>query len=324
MQKQQNLKQFEIPNTLSIVKTKNGLSKIIITNTLGIYYCQQATNHNGTNNIEKPYSIYFEDNIYPGFSQDDRLLMVKKYLGRELLKTMALNGDDGKVYLYTTEHNQTSASIKEDIQKKQQQILQSKRKQLYKQRDLLAQKERHLTYEMKTEYKVPSNLLELNNYNNGLLESYWVVKTSEIKVFNKKIEVLDQQINTLRSTDVAAYIQRVNNAIKSVKIYTKTTMPKMQYTIQFDINKLNAFSSYFLFATETTITDNTKNKVLSNNTQYMRFFYNIEPTFLGSDLNHYYSSVVCKNGDIKKSMFAKYRWVRHKKETNVKLSERYK
>ena len=297
---------------------------IIITNVLSTYYCQQGINHQNTRALERPHSIYFEDNIYPGFNQDDRLLMVKKYLGRELLETIALNGDDGNIYLYTTEHNQTSASVKEDIQK-QQQNLRSKRKELYKERDLLAQREKHLSYEMKMSYKEPSQLLEINSYNeDGLFESYWVVKTAAIKSLNRKIEVIEQQINTMRSADVTAYINRVNNALKGVKTYTKSTMPKMQYTIEFDINKLNTFSNHFLFSTKRTVIDPKTGKPILSETDYMRFFYNIEPTFLGSDLNHYYSSVVCENGDIKESVFEKYRWVRHKKETNVRLSERYK
>ena len=297
---------------------------IIITNALSAYYCQQGINHQSTKALERPHSIYFEDNIYPGFDQDDRLLMVKKYIGRERLETIALNGDDGNIYLYTTEYNQTSTSVKEDIQK-QQQNLQSKRKQLHRQRNLLAQKERHLNYEMKMAYQEPSQLLEINRYNDdGLFESYWVVKTATIRSLNKKIEVIEQQINIMKDADVSAYIHRVNNAMKSVKVYTKTTMPHLEYTILFDINQLNTFSSYFLFSTETTIIDNKRDKSILNEQQYMRFFYNIEPTFLGSDLNHYYSSMVCENGDIKESIFAKYRWVRHKKETNVRLSERYK
>ena len=43
--------------------------------------------------IEKPISIYWEDNVYPGFNKEDRELMIINYLDGVHLKTMALNGD---------------------------------------------------------------------------------------------------------------------------------------------------------------------------------------------------------------------------------------
>ncbi len=76
---------------------------IIITNILGTYYCKIAPPHPKTKiekKVEYPISIYWEDNVYPGFSQQDRELMIINYLDGVHLKTMALNGDDGKIYLY--------------------------------------------------------------------------------------------------------------------------------------------------------------------------------------------------------------------------------
>jgi hypothetical protein len=51
--------------------------------------------------VEYPESIYWEDNIYPGFDEQDRLLMIRNYLDGVHLKTMALNGPDGTIYVYT-------------------------------------------------------------------------------------------------------------------------------------------------------------------------------------------------------------------------------
>ena len=51
--------------------------------------------------VEYPGSIYWEDNVYPGFDENDRLLMIRNYLDGVHLKTMALNGPDGKIYVYT-------------------------------------------------------------------------------------------------------------------------------------------------------------------------------------------------------------------------------
>jgi hypothetical protein len=77
---------------------------IIITNILGIYYCKIASPHPKTlitKKVEYPESIYWEDNVYPGFSAEDRELMIINYLDGVHLKTMALNGRDNKrVYVY--------------------------------------------------------------------------------------------------------------------------------------------------------------------------------------------------------------------------------
>lgn len=76
---------------------------IIITNTLGAYHCLTTPSSYISKKVENPESIYWEDNVYPGFNEEDRKLMITNYLDGKHLKTMALNGDDGKVYVYTLE-----------------------------------------------------------------------------------------------------------------------------------------------------------------------------------------------------------------------------
>lgn len=75
---------------------------IIITNALGAYYCNAEPNPKTfiKEKVEYPESIYWEDNIFRGFDAEDRKLMIVNYLDGVHLKTMALNGDDGKVYVY--------------------------------------------------------------------------------------------------------------------------------------------------------------------------------------------------------------------------------
>ncbi len=76
---------------------------IIITNILSYRICnanpQPKTLISQT--VEYPESIYWEDNIYPGFDEKDRLLMIRNYLDGVHLKTMALNAPDGTIYVYT-------------------------------------------------------------------------------------------------------------------------------------------------------------------------------------------------------------------------------
>ncbi len=75
---------------------------IIITNALGAYYCKTDPNSKTfiKKKVEYPESIYWEDNIFGGFDKEDRKLMIMNYLDGVHLKTMALNGEDGKIYLY--------------------------------------------------------------------------------------------------------------------------------------------------------------------------------------------------------------------------------
>ncbi len=76
---------------------------IIITNYLAYRICRAAPRPKTfiKKTVEFPESIYWEDNVYPGFDQKDRLLMIRNYLDGIHLKTMALNSPDGSIYLFT-------------------------------------------------------------------------------------------------------------------------------------------------------------------------------------------------------------------------------
>ena len=91
---------------------------IVITNILGAYYCLIASPYPKTKIIKKveyPISIYWEDNVYPGFSKQDRELMIINYLDGVHLKTMALNGPKNKkVYVYHTTQDEVK-KIKQKI-----------------------------------------------------------------------------------------------------------------------------------------------------------------------------------------------------------------
>jgi len=76
---------------------------IILTHILAYQICKADPNPKTfiTHTVEYPESIYWEDNIYPGFDEKDRLLMIRNYLDGVHLKTMALNAPDGSIYLFT-------------------------------------------------------------------------------------------------------------------------------------------------------------------------------------------------------------------------------
>ena len=184
---------------------------IIITNTLGAYHCLTTPSTYISKKVEYPESIYWEDNVYPGFNAEDRKLMIINYLDGVHLKTMALNGDDGKVYVYILE--------------------------------------KPMWEEIKYEF---------NNE-----------KTLE-KARNKYVELIghDEQV------------------------YTKETMPQMNYTVTFDEIQLNPLSRIFLYSDETKIIDNNTNETIAYNRRVMRFFYNIFPDLVMGN-RYYQQDSVC-------------------------------
>ena len=186
---------------------------IIITNTLRVYYCLTTPSTYINKKVEYPLSIYWEDNVYPGFSKEDRKLMVMNYLDGKHLKTMALNGDDGKVYTY-----EINASTWEELKP--------------------LEKDRGQPYYDKV---------------NAIAQT--IMETSE-------------------------------------KIYTKETMPKMNYTVTFDEVKLNSFSQKFLYSDETKIIENQTGETIAYNRRVMRFFYNALPDLVLGN-RYYQQEPVC-------------------------------
>ncbi len=187
---------------------------IVITNILGAYYCLIAPPHPKTKiekKVEYPISIYWEDNVYPGFSQQDRELMIINYLDGVHLKTMALNGPENKkIYVY------------------------------------------HLDKPILKQLKAKYSTKEW--YTKGI-EEY------------KKI------------------------VLRTQHIYTKSTMPKTNYTVTFNEVKLNSFARKFLYSDETKVIDNKTNKVIAYNRRIMHFFYNIFPDFVGG--RYYVPNAIC-------------------------------
>ena len=79
---------------------------IIIPNILGAYYCATAPKAFIKETVEYPQSIYFEDNVFGGFNEQDIENMMNNYLDGIHLKTLALNLPDGNVVIYHYEKNQ--------------------------------------------------------------------------------------------------------------------------------------------------------------------------------------------------------------------------
>ncbi len=223
---------------------------IIITNILSAYYCNASPNPKTKiiKKVEYPISIYWEDNVYPGFSKQDREMMIKNYLDGVHLKTMTLNGDDGKIYVYNREVS-------------------------------------------KKEYLDISN--QISSLSKKIKRMQEIQKDRQDKQYIRDINKLYKARETLQ----AKQTKLINSSPVSEKIYTKSTMPKTNYTVTFNEIHLNAFARKFLYSDETKVIENSTNKVIAYNRRYMRFFYTLQPDFAG--YRYYYPHAVCGDGFIR-------------------------
>lgn len=177
---------------------------IIIVYALTGFHCFTNNSIYVNKQIKFPNSIYWEDNVYEGFSKEDRELMIINYLDGVHLKTMALNGTDGKIYVYSAKKN---------------------------------------------DYK---NILANSKYDKVLLK----------------------------------YKEYSNYIMKTKKIYTKQTMPKMNYTVKSDEVNLNFLYKKFFYSDETKIIDNSTNQIIAYNQRLIHFKYNLYYWY--STPNEYY------------------------------------
>ena len=174
---------------------------IIITNFLAYRICK-AGPHPKTfikKTVEYPESIYWEDNIYPGFDENDRLLMIRNYLDGVHLKTMALNAPDGTIYVYTATRK---------------------------------------------------DWLESTNLNKDTQESwknYFTILIKEAKAIANK-----------------------------GKIYTRQTLPQMNYSVTFNVVPLTPFARRYLWSDEVTIADERASETIAYNRRLMRRWYMME------------------------------------------------
>ena len=204
---------------------------IIITNFLAEYYCLTTPHTHISKKVQYPESIYWENNIFGGFDASERKLMTRNYLDGVHLKTMALNGDDGKVYVYYYENISTEY------------------------------------YLLRNEFNISSK--KYTQCKNDLHVAH-DSKDLNLKEIKKKCAKLSDKVSRL-------YL-KINETIETFtkeKVYDKSSMPSMNYTVIFNKVKLNLFVKNFLYSNETKIIDNKNNEIIAYKRQYMPFFYNI-------------------------------------------------
>lgn len=218
-------------------------SDVILSNTLGAYYCAQEPNPKTyiKHTVEEPISIYWEDNVYPGFDEADSKLMVANYLDGVHLQTMALNTPDGKVrvYSYVTIPQSYIDLVKESEAAKKD-------------------------WQEKTIIKNNAFSKMYDKSSRKIREEYtdeWKEITTKSGDAFRKQESLTKQIESARS--------------KLDLIITETTkeqMPQMNYTVKTDEVHFSDLASKVLYSDEIKITDNRTKEMIAYNRDVMQLY----------------------------------------------------
>lgn len=212
-------------------------SDVILSNTLGAYYCAQEPNPKTyiKHTVEEPISIYWEDNVYPGFNDEECKGMVANYLDGVRLQRMALNTPDGKVrvYSYVNVPQRYIDLVKEGYAATKE-----------------AQEKRMLFEDAWKKYKAKE-----------WTKAEFDVVAKEWGQLDNKREALTKQIEAEKA--------------KLDLVITETTrdqMPQINYTVKSDEVHLSNLARKVLFSDEMTITDNRTREVIAYNRRIIQLF----------------------------------------------------
>ena len=238
-------------------------SDVILSHTLGAYYCAQEPNPKTyiKHTVEEPISIYWEDNVYPGFDEADSKLMVANYLDGVHLQTMALNTPDGKVKVYQYKELPQSYVdlVKEgyvvfkDWQEKDK-IHQEAFKRMYDES----------SHEIRKEF--------VNEWN--------IISTQSGNAYRKKDDI-SKQIETAKA--------QLTLVISET---TKEQMPMMNYTVKTNEVHLSDLAQKVLYSDEMSITDNRTKEVIAYARRIMQLYSaSLLPDEVGG--RYYYPHPLC-------------------------------
>lgn len=260
------MKKFLIFLLLLITSITLNASEVILSNTLGAYYCAQEPNPKTyiKHTVEEPISIYWEDNVYPGFDEADAKLMVANYLDGVHLQTMALNTPDGKVRVYSY------ANVSQSYV------------------DLV-----------KEGYVVSKEWIVRKAASSKAFEEAYDSKRSKYKEgYSRDSSPLKELSAAFREIDAkkSAFTKQIEaEKAKLDLIITETTkeqMPQMNYTVKTDEVHLSDLARKVLYSDEVKITENRSKEVIAYDRRIMQLYSaTFMPSFSGP--SYYYSHPLC-------------------------------
>lgn len=215
-------------------------SDVILSSTLGAYYCAQEPNPKTyiKHTVEEPISIYWEDNIYPGFDDRDSELMVKNYLDGVHLQTMALNTPDGKVKVYR--YKELPKSYVDLVKEGYSATKEAQEKRV------LFDKARNVPRKLDGTKEYPQNFDQI---------------AKEYAEANKINSALSKQIKS-------AKVQLTLTITET----TRDQMPLMNYTVKSDEVPLSDLAKKVIYGDEIQIIDNHTKEVIAYNRRIMQLY----------------------------------------------------
>ncbi|MDD4855046.1 MAG: hypothetical protein PHQ22_10200 [Sulfuricurvum sp.] len=244
-------------------------SDVILSNTLGAYYCSQEPNPKTyiKHTVEEPISIYWEDNVYPGFDEADSKLMVANYLDGVHLQTMALNTPDGKVRVYSY------ANVPQSYI------------------DLV--KEGYAATKEWTVRKAASSKAfeEAYDSKHGKYKDGYSRDSSPLKELSAAFREIDAKKSAL-TKQIEVEKAKLDLVITET---TRDQMPHMNYTVKTDEVHFSELAYKVIYSDEVKITDNRTAEIIAYNRRIMQLFStSLLPDFQGG--NYYVPKALCGNG----------------------------
>lgn len=255
------MKKFQIFTLILFLTSLNLFaSDVILSNSLGAYYCAQEPNPKTWigKKVEVPISIYWEDNVYPGFDDTDAKLMVTNYLDGVNLQIMALNTPDENVKIYSYK----------DIPKSYIDLVEegyTVAKEAQEKRVIFDKARNHKNFE---DYPP-----DFNQIRDIYLQA------------DKKRETLTKQIESAKAKLTLVITQT-----------TKEQMSQMNYTVKTDEVHLSDLARKVLYSDEVKITDNRTSEVIAYSRDIMQLS---NATFLpdvAMGNRYYYPHPLCGEG----------------------------
>lgn len=263
------MKKFLIFLLLLIASITLNASEVILSNTLGTYYCAQEPNPKTyiKHTVEEPISIYWEDNVYPGFDEADSKLMVKNYLDGVHLQIMALNTTEGKVNIYSYKDIPQSYI---DLVKEGFAVAEE-----WKVRKAASSKAFEEAYDSKR-----------SKYKEGYSRD-----SSPLKELSAAFREIDAKKSAF-TKQIEAEKAKLDLIITET---TRDAMPQMNYTVKTDEVYLSDTARKVLYSDEVNITDNRTKEVIAYNRKIMQLYSaSLLPDFQGG--NYYVREALCGKG----------------------------
>ncbi len=235
--------------------------------------------------VKSPGSVYWEDNVWPGYDEYGRFWMISSYLDGINLKVLALNGEDGRIYLYRAEEQDYKQSkiFLPEINKQQRKTEESDKE--------VSKRLQHAEHLKGDEYS-------------KVTEEFWE------SPYGKYILDQDSQLNKLKEKYRDQRKKDVQAIMSRAEVYVSTTdLPPIVYTVRFNSIKIVWPLNKLLHADKITISDNRKNKEIAYSRRYMAYaalitqFSGQQPEFdykLGDErVNEFDDQVLFRYADIR-------------------------